>query len=219
MAMELMARYRLPAADRAGSAHSADVPRHLGVTDRVEVNIVHSDGTTEHAEMPSAAANIVADILTALAQGPEVAVLVDDPEVSPEEAAAILGIPRHLVRRRMDAGLVPFRLRNLLVQLGVDHVVRPRWSDAFHDEWIGNLMTSGKSARDRLLRTRDIMKRVLSGADVTDYEHPRHVAGTDPRDEPEDVERSHRVSMFRAVSIKLERSHPAWPAHRARFAW
>jgi hypothetical protein len=71
-----------------------------------------------------------------------------------------------------DANLLyPFHLRNLLVQLDVDHIVRPRWTDAIHDEWIRNLVASGKVTYERLLRTRDIMKRVLPDADVRGYEH------------------------------------------------
>jgi hypothetical protein len=71
-----------------------------------------------------------------------------------------------------DANLLyPFHLRNLLVQLGVNHIVRPRWTDAIHEEWIRNLVTAGKATRERLLRTRDIMKRALPDADVRGYEH------------------------------------------------
>jgi hypothetical protein len=56
-----------------------------------------------------------------------------------------------------DANLLyPFHLRNLLVQLGVHHIVAPRWTDAIHDEWIGSLVAAGKASRERLLRTRDI---------------------------------------------------------------
>ncbi|WP_428395924.1 helix-turn-helix domain-containing protein [Lichenicoccus sp.] len=35
--------------------------------------------------------------------------LADDAEVTPEDAASILGISRPLIRRRMDVGLLPFR--------------------------------------------------------------------------------------------------------------
>jgi hypothetical protein len=71
-----------------------------------------------------------------------------------------------------DANLLyPFHLRNLLVQLGVDGLVAPRWTDRIHDEWVGSLAATGKVARERLLRTRDIMRRVLPRADVTGYEH------------------------------------------------
>jgi hypothetical protein len=71
-----------------------------------------------------------------------------------------------------DANLLyPFHLRNVLVQLGANHIVEPRWTDAIHDEWIRNLVAAGRETRDRLLRTRDIMKRVLPEADVRGYEH------------------------------------------------
>ena len=66
--------------------------------------------------------------------------------------------------------LYPFHLRNLLVQMGVNDIVEPRWSDMIHEEWIRNLAVAGIADRARLLRTRDIMKRVLPGADVTGYE-------------------------------------------------
>ena len=71
-----------------------------------------------------------------------------------------------------DANLLyPFHLRNLLVQLGVNGIVSSRWTDAIHDEWIRNLVAAGSATRERLLRTRDIMKRALPDADVRNYEH------------------------------------------------
>lgn len=71
----------------------------------------------------------------------------------------------------LDANLLyPFHLRNLLVQLGVDGLIDVRWTDTIHEEWIGNLVADGRATRERLVRTRDIMKRVLPGADVRDYE-------------------------------------------------
>jgi hypothetical protein len=83
-----------------------------------------------------------------------------------------------------DANLLyPFHLRNLLIQLGVNYIVSPRWTDAIHDEWIRNLAANGRQTRDRLLRTRDLMRRVLPDADVHGYE--ARIAGLtlpDPND-------------------------------------
>jgi excisionase family DNA binding protein len=70
---------------------------------------VRPDGTREQIEMLAAAVRIIGDILATLSQTQEVALLADDAEVSPEDAATILGISRPLVQRRMDAGVVPFR--------------------------------------------------------------------------------------------------------------
>jgi excisionase family DNA binding protein len=109
MGMELMARYSLPISDRAESAHGAELLKRRSPTDRVEVLVVHSDGTREAIAMPPAAVGILGDILAKLSQVDQVALLADDAEVSPEDASVILGISRPLVRRHMDAGLLPFR--------------------------------------------------------------------------------------------------------------
>jgi excisionase family DNA binding protein len=109
MGMELMARYSLPAADRARSADGAEMLKRRGPADRVEVLVVHPDGTRDAVAMPPAAAGIIGDILAKLSEADQVALLTDDAEISPEDAAAVLGISRPLVRRRMDAGVLPFR--------------------------------------------------------------------------------------------------------------
>jgi hypothetical protein len=71
----------------------------------------------------------------------------------------------------LDANLLyPFHLRNLLVQVGVDLLIRPRWTGRIHDEWIGNLAATGRVTRERLLHTRDLLERVLPGADVPGWE-------------------------------------------------
>ena len=109
MGMELMARYRLPDAERAGSGDGATILERLGPDDRIEMRVVHADGSTDPIAVPRVASGMIADILTKLAQSEEVALLSSDAEISPEDAATILGISRPLVRRRMDAGLLPFR--------------------------------------------------------------------------------------------------------------
>jgi len=67
--------------------------------------------------------------------------------------------------------LYPFDLRNLLIQLAVDRLVDARWSDEIHEEWIRNLVKDGRAPRERLEKTRDLMKQVLPDATVTEYEH------------------------------------------------
>lgn len=92
-----------------GSARSADILKRRSPADRVEVRVVHPNGTRDTVVLPAAAAGIIGDILEKIAMADEVALLADDAEISPEDAAAILGISRPLVRRRMDAGVLPFR--------------------------------------------------------------------------------------------------------------
>ena len=109
MGMELMARYSILGADRPGTAQGANMLKRRGPDDRVEMVVVHSDGTQEAAVMPATAAGIIGDLLGKVSNADVVALLAEDAEVSPEDASAILGISRPLVRRRMDAGVLPFR--------------------------------------------------------------------------------------------------------------
>jgi excisionase family DNA binding protein len=80
--------------------------------DSVQIRVVHQPsgaGETVTASLPSKAAELVTDILNRLARGERVAVLGDDQEITPNEAAHILGLSRPLVVRRMDIGELPFR--------------------------------------------------------------------------------------------------------------
>ena len=109
MGMELMARYSLPAADRLDVGRGADLLKRRTPADRVEMLLLHPDGSREAVEVSAAATGIIADLLEKASASGGVALLTDDAEISPEDAAAILGISRPLVRRRMDAGVLPFR--------------------------------------------------------------------------------------------------------------
>lgn len=84
----------------------------------------------------------------------------------------------------LDANLLyPFHLRNLFVQLGFDGIVGVRWTGRIHEEWMAALAATGRVTRERLVRTRDLMRAVLPGAEVTGWE--RHVPGVtlpDPDD-------------------------------------
>lgn len=67
-----------------------------------------ADGTAETREIPPAAARAVQILLDRLAAGGRVALLEEDRELSPNEAAEILGMSRPLVVRRMENGDLPF---------------------------------------------------------------------------------------------------------------
>ncbi len=109
MGLDLMARYNLPAADRAATALSADALLHGLPADSATVTLSHADGTSQAVAIPAAAVGMIGALLAKLSTSETVAVLADDAEISPEDAATILGISRPLVRRRMDAGRLAFR--------------------------------------------------------------------------------------------------------------
>jgi len=109
MAMEVMARYRLPEGDRDEAGRNAAAIRRRDPADRIEVTIRHADGTSEALPVAETMAGIIGDVFEKVSASDQVALLGDETELSPEDAATILGISRPLVRRRMDAGLLPFR--------------------------------------------------------------------------------------------------------------
>ena len=109
MGMERMTRYSLSAGDRPEVARGADLLKRRAPADRVEMLLVHPDGTRETVEVSAAVTGIIADLLEKASASDAVALLTDDAEISPEDAAAILGVSRPLVRRRMDVGDLPFR--------------------------------------------------------------------------------------------------------------
>jgi excisionase family DNA binding protein len=109
MGMDLMARYSVPPDQRREFALGADLIDRSGPDDRVEVLVVHADGSRDAVALPKSAAEMIGMLLREASTSGEVAVLAEVSEISPEDAASILGISRPLVRRRMDAGILPFR--------------------------------------------------------------------------------------------------------------
>lgn len=81
----------------------------LGKGDQVEVRVRRKSGEDQVVRLPSKAAALLETALGHLLQGERVAVLAEDQELSPNDAADILGISRPLVVHRMDVGDLPFR--------------------------------------------------------------------------------------------------------------
>jgi hypothetical protein len=81
----------------------------LGKGDQVEVRVRRKSGKDQIVRLPVQAATLLESALGHLLQGERVAVLAEDQELSPNDAADILGISRPLVVDRMDIGDLPFR--------------------------------------------------------------------------------------------------------------
>src|SRR5271165_3942687 len=81
----------------------------LTAGDQVEVRITRGPGGDRTVSLPRDAARLIESLLDHLAQGDRVAILTEDQELSPNDAASILGISRPLVVHRMDIGDLPFR--------------------------------------------------------------------------------------------------------------
>jgi hypothetical protein len=81
----------------------------LGKGDRVEVRVRRKSGEDQIVRLPPKAATLLEAALGHLLQGDRVALLAEEQELSPNDAAVILGISRPLVVHRMDIGDLPFR--------------------------------------------------------------------------------------------------------------
>jgi excisionase family DNA binding protein len=66
-------------------------------------------GKRIHEELPAILLRAVQALLRGFAEKGEVLVVNSEEEMSPEEAAKVLGISRPIVYQRMDAGKLPFR--------------------------------------------------------------------------------------------------------------
>jgi excisionase family DNA binding protein len=106
MPIQSPVRHSLPISDRPSGALGAAA---LRAATRADIRLVRGDGTEQAFTLPASALPALADFLDQLSSGDGVTVLADDAEVTPEDAAGILGISRPLVRRRMDVGVLPFR--------------------------------------------------------------------------------------------------------------
>jgi hypothetical protein len=81
----------------------------LAKGDQIEVHIKRHGGGDQTLSLPPEAASLIESLLGHLSQGERVAVLTEDQELSPNDAASILGVSRPLVVHRMDVGDLPFR--------------------------------------------------------------------------------------------------------------
>jgi len=81
----------------------------LGKGDHVEVKVRRRSGHDQIVRLPPTAAALLEAALGHLLEGGRVAILAEDQELSPNDAADILGISRPLVVHRMDLGDLPFR--------------------------------------------------------------------------------------------------------------
>ncbi|THV12614.1 DNA-binding protein [Rhizobium rhizophilum] len=81
----------------------------LVVGDRLELRVRDAGGKERTLPIPPSAASAVEALLAHMLRREGVAVLAEDPELSPSEASVILGISRPLVVLRRDRGDPPFR--------------------------------------------------------------------------------------------------------------
>lgn len=67
--------------------------------------------------------------------------------------------------------LYPAPLRDLLIRLAQTGIVRAKWTDAIHEEWMRSVLKNNLHvSAERLSRTRNLMNEAVRDCLVTDYE-------------------------------------------------
>jgi len=105
MTTQILQFVELSDAERRGAGHLGKI----GKGDRVEVRVKRRTGLNQTLSLPPDAAALIEALLGHLLEGDRVAVLIEDQELSPNDAAIILGVSRPLVVHRMEIGELPFR--------------------------------------------------------------------------------------------------------------
>ena len=84
----------------------------------------------------------------------------------------------------LDANVIfPAPLRDLLLWLSYNHLIRAHWTNQIHDEWMRNVETKQKIPRKDLERVRQLMDRHAGDALVTGYaKFESAFPDTDPKD-------------------------------------
>ncbi len=68
--------------------------------------------------------------------------------------------------------LYPAPLRDLFIRVAQTGMVRAKWTEAIHDEWIRNVLENKPHlSAERLARTRTLMNEAVRDCLVTGYEH------------------------------------------------
>jgi predicted nucleic acid-binding protein len=78
----------------------------------------------------------------------------------------------HPVTAVYDANILyPAPLRDLFIRLAQAGLVRARWTEAIHDEWVRNVLKNNSAlSAERLARTRRLMNEAVRDCLVTGYE-------------------------------------------------
>jgi excisionase family DNA binding protein len=104
-----LTRLKVQDAEREAAREGASLLERTSGLSHGGLFVTESNGEQVLAKMPVALLAVMRNILAALAENGETLLLKSEAEISPENAAEILGISRPLVYQRMDAGRLPFR--------------------------------------------------------------------------------------------------------------
>lgn len=108
MAAEVLSFITVSPGDVERGQSAIDALDRARPSDRIELSIVHRNGTEERLRIPASMMTAIQELVRTLRVAGRVAVIAESDELTPEEAGKILGYSRPLVVRKMEAGKLPF---------------------------------------------------------------------------------------------------------------
>ena len=102
-------KYQISAPEVVGASRGLDLFGKVGPAAPGGLFLSLPDGETASVELPPKVLEVVRDVLTRLVESREALLVNEEAELSPEQAAKVLGISRPLVYQRMDDGRLAFR--------------------------------------------------------------------------------------------------------------
>ncbi len=100
----------IPEADAVEASRVAALLAARSPSAKGGVFLTNPDGRREYADLSPRTLAVIAAVLERLAENREALIVHDEAELTPEEAAKVLGLSRPLVYQRMDDGRLPFRM-------------------------------------------------------------------------------------------------------------
>ena len=100
----------IPEADAAAASRVASLLAARDPSAKGGVFLTTPDGQRKDAELSPKMLAAIAAVLERLGSNREALIVHEEAEMTPEEAAKVLGVSRPLVYQRMDDGRLPFRM-------------------------------------------------------------------------------------------------------------
>ena len=118
MTVQAIRRHAIPDQDREPVRTLLRAVEAVGAGDRVFVVVVPESGERVHAEVPRSVLPGIEGLVELMALRGEATVVDDEEELTPEEAAPLLGLSRPMVVHRIKQGDIPHRM------VGTHHRIR-----------------------------------------------------------------------------------------------
>jgi excisionase family DNA binding protein len=110
MPVDAIHRHSIPEQDREPARALLRTVEAAGADDHVYMVVVRPGGERVHAEVPRSMLSGIEGLVELMAAKGEATVVDDEKEITPEDAAPLLGMSRPMVVHRIKQGDIPHRM-------------------------------------------------------------------------------------------------------------